>query len=122
MLSIIIPTLNEGKYLPKLLECIKNQTYSDYEIVVADAGSKDRTIGIARKYGCKVVKGGMPSVGRHNGAKAAKGSLLLFLDADMKFDRNFLENSVEEMMSRKLDVAGYYLTPLSNKFVYKIFS
>ena len=43
MISIVIPTLNEEKYLPKLLVSIKKQHYKDYEIIVADAGSKDNT-------------------------------------------------------------------------------
>ena len=51
MLSIIIPTYNEEEYLPKLLNCIKNQTHKDYEIIVADANSKDKTRQIAKKYG-----------------------------------------------------------------------
>ena len=43
MLSIIIPTLNEEKYLPKLLESIKKQDFTRYEIIVADADSIDKT-------------------------------------------------------------------------------
>jgi len=121
MISIIIPTWNEEKYLPKILNCIKNQTYKDYEIIVADAGSTDSTTKYAKKYGCKVVKGGMPSIGRNNGAKIAKGKILLFLDADVQFDNNFLENSVNEIRSREIDVAGTYIYPLSDKLIDKIF-
>ena len=54
MLSIIIPTLNEEDYLPKLLDSITNQTFKDYEIIIADAGSKDETINIAQSYRCKM--------------------------------------------------------------------
>ena len=92
MLSIIIPTKNEEYYLPKLLESIKRQDYKNYEIIVADAGSKDKTRDVARKSGCKVVKGGLPSIGRNNGAKYAKGELLLFLDADTVLPENFLKD------------------------------
>lgn len=59
MISIIIPTWNEENYLPKLLECIKKQTYRDYEVIVADANSTDNTKAIAKKYDCKIVKGGL---------------------------------------------------------------
>ena len=90
MLSIIIPAYNEEKYLPRLLRCIKEQTYKDYEIIIADANSTDKTRQIAKKYGCKIAKGGLPAVGRNNGAKIAKGDILLFLDADAKFNKNFL--------------------------------
>jgi len=82
MLSIIIPTLNEEKYLPFLLSSIKEQNFKDYEIILSDAGSEDRTIEIAKSYGCRVVKGGLPAKGRNQGARAAAGDLLLFLDSD----------------------------------------
>ncbi len=121
MLSIIIPAFNEEKYLPRLLECIKKQTYKDYEIIVADANSKDKTRSVAKQYGCKVVKGGMPAAGRNKGAKAAKGDILLFLDADSLIDENFLENSLEDFKKMKLDVAGSLLYPVSDKIVDKIF-
>ena len=122
MISIVIPTLNEAEYLPKLLECIKKQTYNDYEVIVADANSKDGTVKAARKYGCRVVKGGgLPGVSRNNGAKAAKGGILLFLDADSLIKDNFLENAVNDMERRKLDAAGSYLHPSSRNIIDQLF-
>lgn len=121
MISIIIPTFNEEKYLPRLLNCIKKQTYKDYEIVVADANSKDKTRQIARKYGYKIVKGGMPAAGRNNGAKIAKGDILLFLDADSLIENDFLENALKNIEKIKLDAAGSYLFPLSDNLTDRIF-
>ena len=46
-LSIVIPTLNEEEFLPTLLSCLKHQTFKDFEVIVADAGSKDNTVEIA---------------------------------------------------------------------------
>jgi glycosyltransferase involved in cell wall biosynthesis len=121
MLSIIIPTYNEGKYLPNLLNCIKKQTYKNYEIIVADASSKDDTRRIAKGNGCKIVKGGMPAKGRNNGAKCAKGNILLFLDADVTFSNDFLGNAVNELEEKKLDVAGCYIYPSSHNLIDKVF-
>lgn len=121
MLSIIIPAYNEEKYLPGLLECIKNQSYKNYEVIVADANSKDKTKQIAKRHGCRIVKGGMPAVGRNNGAKAAKGDVLLFLDADVQFGREFLKNAVNEFKKRNLDVAGLSVHPSSRSLVHMIF-
>lgn len=122
MLSIIIPTFNEEEYLPKLLECIKSQTYKDYEVIVADANSKDKTRQIARKYGCRLTKsGGLPGIGRNNGAKIAKGDLLLFLDADSEIEEDFLVKTLNEIKKRKLDVAGTYLIPLGIRLIDRIF-
>lgn len=116
MLSIIIPTFNEEKYLPLLLESIKKQNFLDYEIIVADAGSKDKTLEIAKKYGCKVVPGGLPAKGRNEGAKIAKGDLFLFLDADMILPSNFFENLFKELKERDLDIASFPITIQGNKF------
>ena len=68
-ISIVIPTLNESEYLPKLLDSIKKQTFTDYEVIVADAGSKDGTVEAAEKEGALVGAGGMPGVGRNRGAR-----------------------------------------------------
>lgn len=121
MISIIIPAFNEEGYLPRLLESIKKQAYKNYEIIVADANSKDKTRQIAKRYGCRIVKGGMPAVGRNNAAKAAKGDILLFLDADIQFDKNFLKNTIKEFEERNLNVAGCYIRPLGNNIIDKIF-
>src|SRR3989338_2541440 len=120
MLSIIIPTLNEEKYLPKLLKSIKKQNFKDYEAIVADNNSKDKTRHIAKAYGCRLVKGGLPAVARNNGAKIAKGGLLLFLDADVVLPKNFLKPCVEEFKKRKLDVATCFFKLKTKKNVDKI--
>ena len=122
MISIIIPTLNEEKYLPKLLGCIRKQTYKDYEIIVADANSKDKTKKIAKKHGCRIVAGGNhPGISRNCGAKVANSEILLFLDADSCIDKTYLENSVSDFEKRKLDVAGTSLYPLSDAFIDRVF-
>src|SRR3989344_5776368 len=100
MISIIIPAYNEERYLPKLLDCIKRQSFRNYEVIVADADSADSTKKIAKKYGCRVVKGGMPGAGRNNGAKAAKGVILLFLDADSLIEMDFVKKYVQDIKKR----------------------
>ena len=107
MLSIIIPTLDEEEYLPTALESIRKQGLTDYEMIVADAGSKDSTVSIARSYGCKVVPGGLPARGRNNGAKTAAGDLFFFLDADTMLPEGLLQKSLEEFSRRKLHVASF---------------
>jgi len=126
MLSIIIPTLNEEKYLPLLLKEIKKQNSADYEIIVADAGSEDKTIEIAKNYGCKIIPGGLPARGRNEGAKIAQGDIFLFMDADNIFlPPEFLKNLLEEFEKRKLDVASFPIYPQGNgfdKFAYRIYN
>ncbi len=103
-ISIVIPTYNEELHLPHLLQSIKEQSLQPFEVIVADAGSKDKTREIAKKYGAKVVKGGMPAVGRNAGAKAAKGDIIVFFDADTVLPENALKNLVNEFLSEKLDL------------------
>ena len=120
MLSIIIPTLNEEKYLPLLLESIKKQDFKDYEVIIADAGSKDKTLEIAKKHNCKIVPGGLPAKGRNQGAKIAKGNIFLFLDAEAVLPEYFLKKVLLEFGKRKLDIASCGLEPITKNKAYRI--
>lgn len=123
MLSIIIPALNEEQYLPDLLECLKKQTFLDFEVIVADASSTDKTALIAKNFGAVVVKGGKPAVGRNNGAKNAKGEIFLFLDSDITFDSTFLERILNDFNSRKLDLATAAVsTEVENKLAKAVYT
>jgi glycosyltransferase involved in cell wall biosynthesis len=114
--SIVIPVKNEEKLLPKLLESIRSQTFSDYEIIVADAHSTDQTKEVAVAGGARVVEGGMPGPGRNKGALHAKGEFVVFLDADVMLpSTKFLEDCISEMDKKKLDVATCKVKPLSRK-------
>lgn len=85
MISIIIPTLNEEKFLPKLLDSLGAQTNKNFEVIVVDGSSKDKTIEVAKKFsGVKIIvskKASLP-LQRNLGAKHAAGEWLIFLDAD----------------------------------------
>ena len=126
MLSIIIPALNEEKYLSLLLEKIKEQNFKDYEVIVADADSLDKTAKIAEDFRCKIVKGGLPSKGRNEGAEIARGDLFLFIDADSKIlSDNFLEELIKEFKKRNLDVASFPIYPNGtkfDKFIYRFYN
>ncbi len=116
-LSIIIPSFNEEKYLPILLEGLKKQKFKDYEIIVADGGSVDRTIEIAKGFGCKVVNGGLPGEGRNKGAEVAKGDLFLFMDADNKIlHDDFLQKLIMGFEKRDLGVASFPIYPDGTRF------
>ncbi len=121
MLSIVIITKNEEENLPKLLASIKGQTVQPKEIIVADAKSEDKTREIARKHGCKVVEGGLPSVGRNMGAKVATQEYVLFFDADVQlFETDLLDKSLREMKKRKLDFGTFDVKPLDGGIVDEI--
>ncbi|MGC8856734.1 MAG: glycosyltransferase [Anaerolineae bacterium] len=111
-ISVIIPTLNEAKRLPSLLQALQAQTRSPDEIIVADAGSQDETVAIAHQAGARVTAGGRPAAGRNAGARVAQGDLLFFLDADVLPPPFFIETFLREFHRRRLDVAAPLIAPL----------
>jgi len=85
MISVVIPTKNEEKYIKKCLISLKKQREYVKEIIVVDGGSTDRTVEIARKYADVVLVDpslDSPGKGRNAGASIAKGDILAFVDAD----------------------------------------
>lgn len=86
--SIIIPTLNEEKFLPNLLQSIADQTEKSFEVIVVDGASKDNTIKIARSFDKKIPirviacdHARLP-MQRNRGARQGWGEWLVFIDAD----------------------------------------
>ncbi|MDO8573801.1 MAG: glycosyltransferase [Candidatus Daviesbacteria bacterium] len=112
--SVIIPTFNEERFLPKLLASLKRQSSAPKEIIIADAYSVDNTRSIAKSFNCKVVDGGLPAKARNYGAKHAKGTLLLFLDSDVVLPPHFLEKTIKEISAHRLDIASCFITPKSD--------
>ncbi|MCS7251668.1 MAG: glycosyltransferase [Thermoflexus sp.] len=121
MISVIIPTLNEAAYLPFLLEALGRQTRRPDEVIVADAGSEDGTPEIAQAWGAQVVRGGRPAVGRNAGARVARGTWLVFLDADVVPRSDFIEKAFQEIKDRRLDIATCLMEPLSPRPTDRVF-
>ena len=102
-LSIIIPARNEEQNLPTLLSSIAEQSIRPREIIVVDDASTDHTAQIAQQHGARVISSQMlPDGWRgktwacHQGAQAATGKLLLFLDADTWFEPEGLSYVIAE--------------------------
>lgn len=118
--SVVVPALNEAVLLPGLLDALAAQTTPPHEVVVADAGSHDDTVGIARGRGVRVVAGGLPAAGRNAGAAASSGDLILFLDADVRPGVRFVERAVREFLARDLDAATAPLVPLESGWDFRL--
>ncbi|MBI4590198.1 MAG: glycosyltransferase [Candidatus Rokubacteria bacterium] len=121
MLSIIIPALNEERYLPRLLASIHRQRFVDYEVIVSDGGSGDRTLKIAREFGCRLVLGPAkgPGYQRNRGAEVARGDNFLFLDADTALpDEEFLTKALEEFTRQGVAVASCSARPIEGAIRY----
>lgn len=111
MISIVIPTFNEQKFLPSLLESIQAQGVKELEIIVSDNNSSDETREIAQRYGAKLIGGGVPSVARNRGAIEAKGEYILFLDADVTLPKDFLKELIERFEQDYIDICIPALHP-----------
>ncbi|MBE7703835.1 MAG: glycosyltransferase family 2 protein [Cyanobacteria bacterium SIG28] len=96
--SIVIPVYNIEKYLPICLDSIINQTFTDFEVICVNDGSKDNSLKILEEYAkrdfrIKVISqenGGSGSA-RNNGLKNAQGKYIQFLDGDDYFELQMLE-------------------------------
>lgn len=111
-ISVVIPTLDEEAYLPRLLDSLAVQTLAPLETLVVDAGSRDATTSLARRAGATVIGGGgLPGPSRNLGARHARGDWLLFLDADVRLAPDALETIVREVARRDLDAASCAFVP-----------
>ena len=107
-LTIVIPAKNEANLLPFLLNSLVLQDYpmmSSAKVYLADAGSTDGTPEIARGYAewldIEVVPGGLPAVGRNNGARRTHTPYVLFIDADIQLADPSLVRRAVDLMKRK---------------------
>lgn len=124
-LSIIIPTLNEEKYVGKLLDCLTKQTYKNFEVIVVDGSSDKRTKNLVMGYKGRLNLMWMTSKKRHVssqrnlGAKEAKYLRLLFLDADSEVGDRFIEESIKNSEIDSIIIPNYI--PNSNRLKHHIF-
>lgn len=101
--SAIIPTYNEETCIDECLQSICNQTHHSYEVIVVDDGSTDKTVERSRQHPTTLLlqKHQGPAVARNFGAQHSTGKILVFLDADMTFEPNFLEKLVQPILEKK---------------------
>ena len=105
-LSVIIPIYNTEKYLRDCIESILAQTFTDFELILVDDGSADRSGAICDEY-CqldgriKVIhqKNGGVTVARKRGTEAASGDYISFIDSD-----DWIEPNMYHDMWKKADM------------------
>lgn len=101
-ISLIITTKNEEHNIVNLLDSIEKQTYSNYEIIVVDNNSDDRTKKLAYKYTKNIFnKGPERSVQRNFGVQKSTGKYVFILDADMILQKDVLKECIKEVSNNK---------------------
>ena len=114
MFSVIIPVYNGEKFIDNAIGSVISQTYSDFEVIIINDGSKDNTAAVLDKYACnpKITvinqENGGVSKARNNGISHASGSHIVFLDADDVWEAHHLETMAR--LIEKYPSAGLYGT------------
>lgn len=110
--SIIIPTYNRAAFLPKAIESVLNQTYTDWELIIVDDGSTDNTREVVSQYNDERItyiyqQNAERSAARNNGINHAKGDYVCFLDSDNVMLPNRLQ-----LLSETITKTACYFTDI----------
>ena len=112
MVSVIMLTYNREKFVSRAVESILGQTYRDFEFIIVDNGSADRSGKIADEYADRddrilVIhrERGNIGAGRNTGLDAAKGEYIAFIDDDDWAEPDFLEFLLNLLEENRADVA-----------------
>jgi glycosyltransferase involved in cell wall biosynthesis len=104
IVSVIMPAYNAEKYIAEAISSVQNQTFSDWELIIIDDGSKDDSAEIAKRYADDIKIFFLQHPNKENkgvaqtrslGVKASKGDLIAFLDADDQFVPGKLQAQVD---------------------------
>ena len=132
MISIIIPALNEEKYIGSLLASLVDQTDNDFEVIVVDGNSSDRTREVVESYRPLLpriqfvveVKRGLGRA-RNVGTALSSGRTLIFTEADCLFEKDLLERVRQKAEEKGLGCLNVLASPLSKRWFdrlyYKVF-
>nr|MBI5455445.1 glycosyltransferase [Candidatus Levybacteria bacterium] len=127
LLSIVVPTLNEEKYLPLLLESFLNQTKKNFEIIVADGKSDDKTVENANKFkdrlDLEIIEVERKNVAhqRNAGGRVAKGDYVVFMDADYLVKKNFVEACFLEAEKEDADLIIPFSYPITSNILWQMY-
>ena len=124
-ISVIIPVYNGEKYIKRCIDSIKKQTFNDWEIILVDDGSKDKTGVICDSYALedKRIKvfhksNGGVSVARNFGIDKAIGDYITFVDCDDWIEKDFFEKVVNFLTKDSVDIliTGFIFDKNGNYF------
>ncbi len=116
MISVIIPTYNEEENIERCLRSLERQTIprSRFEVIVVDGQSRDHTVEIAERYADRVIQQVSKGVGgaRNDGARIARGRVIVNTDADCLPPPNWLESIMRCFEDERVLAATGLLKPV----------
>jgi glycosyltransferase involved in cell wall biosynthesis len=116
IVSVVVPAYNEEGCVKDCVETLLRQSYKPLEIIFVDDGSSDKTMEILNGYNIKILKQDHkgPGKARNLGVKNSKGEILIFVDADMKFHKDFIKNLIKPILNGKAIGTNYQEEIVSN--------
>jgi glycosyltransferase involved in cell wall biosynthesis len=121
--SILIPTLNEQNYIGNILQALTRQSHKDFEVFVVDAHStdatKERVLSFKDQLDLQFVESPKKGVSfqRNYGAEISNTDDLIFFDADVDIEDDFLEKVAKYLEQHKVDILTSWNIPMSDKFI-----
>lgn len=118
LISIIIPVYNAEKFLDETINTVLNQTYTNFELILVNDGSNDKSVDVIKKYSDKRIKlidnkkNKGAALSRNDGIKKSKGRYICFLDADDLWEKEKLEKQINFMKEKDcaFSFTGYEFT------------
>ena len=125
--SVIIPLYNKESFIEKTLECVLNQTFKDFEIIIVNDGSTDASLEKIKKFTDNRIKifqqeNQGVSVARNKGMEMAEGEYFCFLDADDEWKNDSLENLSPFLLFPLFSSLVASFPPFSRFPIYMFFS
>lgn len=125
-ISVVIPLYNKERYIKNTIESVLNQNFTDFEIIVVDDGSTDRSLEIAKQFKQDFIKvfsqeNQGVAIARNTGAQAGSGEIIAFLDADDLWLPNHLAEI--DTLYQEFPEAGFFATAYRikvNKYQYPV--
>lgn len=121
LISVIVPVYNAEKYIYKCVESICQQSYSNYELILINDGSKDKSLLICKEFSeldSRIVvidrPNGGASAARNTGLDAAKGDYIVFVDSDDYVSPDYLRNLYLAAKCRNFDIIQCNLQRVKN--------
>lgn len=131
LVSIITPTFNSAKYIRETFQSVQKQTYQNWEWIIVDDGSIDKTSEVINQFLMsdsriqfyKLEQNSGPAIARNKGIEKASGNYMTFLDADDIWFPSFIENSIKAIEQTKIPFvfSSYKRSNENLEFVYSDF-
>jgi len=131
LVSIITPSYNSEKFIAETIASVQNQTYQNWEMIIVDDCSKDKTVEIVEEIIksdkriklARLEKNSGPAIARNKGIQAVSGKFMTFLDADDIWFPDFIENSIKTIQQQGIHFvfSSYRRSDEALNFIYSDF-